>query len=116
MVFVDAHLGRGWAVGRVSAPLTEGSHFNDNRLLESLLPCAARWGWRCARCPAWPEPIDWFKDVKFSGYVEAGGIGNSAQPNNNLNWGYLFTDRDNEILMNQLSFIAEPGRPMQEAI
>ena len=50
---------------------------------------------------------DWFKDVKFSGYVEVGGIGNSAQPDSNLNWGQLFTDRDNEIFMNQLSFIAE---------
>ena len=50
---------------------------------------------------------DWFKDVKFSGYVEVGGIGNSAQPASNINWGQLFTDRDNEIFMNQLSFIAE---------
>ena len=50
---------------------------------------------------------DWFKDVKFSGYVEVGGMGNSAQPDSNINFGHLFTDRDNEILMNQLSFIAE---------
>ena len=50
---------------------------------------------------------DWFKDVKFSGYVEVGGIGNSAQPASNINFGQLFTDRDNEIMMNQLSFIAE---------
>ncbi len=49
---------------------------------------------------------DWFKDVKFSGYVEAGGIGNSASPESGLNWGQLFTDRNTEILMNQLSFIA----------
>jgi Putative beta-barrel porin-2, OmpL-like. bbp2 len=48
---------------------------------------------------------DWFKTVKFSGYVEVGGIGNSGQPNSNLNWGQLFTDRDNEIMMNQLSLI-----------
>ena len=51
---------------------------------------------------------DWFKTVKFSGYVEVGGIGNSGQPNSNLNWGQLFTDRDNEIMMNQLSLIVEP--------
>lgn len=53
---------------------------------------------------------DWFKDVKFSGYVEVGGLGNSANnatPSNNINWGNLFVDRDNEIYMNQLSFIAE---------
>ena len=50
---------------------------------------------------------DWFKTVKFSGYVEVGGIGNSGQPDSNINWGQLFTDKDNQILMNQLSFIAE---------
>ena len=59
---------------------------------------------------------DWFKDVKFSGYVEVGGIGNSGQPANDLNWGQLFTDRDNEIMMNQLSFIAERPIDCKEAI
>ncbi len=38
---------------------------------------------------------DWFKDVKFSGYVEVGGIGNSSQPASDLNLGHLFTDRNN---------------------
>jgi putative OmpL-like beta-barrel porin-2 len=48
---------------------------------------------------------DWFKTVKFSGYVEVGGLGNSGQPANDINFGHLFTDRDNEIMMNQLSLI-----------
>ncbi len=50
---------------------------------------------------------DWFKDVKFSGYIEVGGIGNAADPASGLTWGQLFTDRNTEIMMNQLSFIAE---------
>ena len=45
---------------------------------------------------------DWFKDVKFSGYVEVGGMGNSAQPDSNINFGHLFTDRDNELKGRQL--------------
>src|SRR6476646_7937722 len=49
---------------------------------------------------------DWFKDVKFSGYVEVGGIGNSSSPDSGLTWGQLFTDRNTEIMMNQLSLIA----------
>jgi hypothetical protein len=49
---------------------------------------------------------DWFKDVKFSGYVEVGGIGNTSSPASGLTWGQLFTDRNTEIMMNQLSFIA----------
>ena len=59
---------------------------------------------------------DWFKDVKFSGYVEVGGMGNSAQPASDINFGHLFTDRDNEIMMNQLSFIAERPIRFKEAI
>ena len=59
---------------------------------------------------------DWFKDVKFSGYVEAGGIGNSSSPDSGLTWGQLFTDRNTEIMMNQLSLIAEPGHQLKEAI
>ena len=49
---------------------------------------------------------DWRKTVKFSGYVEAGGTGNTASPDAPpLNWGFLFTDKDNQLLVNQLSFI-----------
>lgn len=51
---------------------------------------------------------DWWKDVRFSGYGEVGGLGNPTNSNgNNLNWGQLFTDKDNQVQINQISFIVD---------
>jgi hypothetical protein len=55
------------------------------------------------------EGDSWWKDVKISGYGEVGGLGNPAESNdpNHLNWGHLFTDKDNTVELNQISFIVE---------
>ncbi|MBV8650616.1 MAG: porin [Alphaproteobacteria bacterium] len=55
-------------------------------------------------------PADWLDTVKLSGHIEAGITGNPASPSDGLNFGYLFTDRANTPLMNQLMLTAE--RPL----
>jgi hypothetical protein len=48
----------------------------------------------------------WWKDVKFSGHIEAGYTFNGANPPDHLNFGHLFTDRD-ELLLNQFILTLE---------
>lgn len=43
----------------------------------------------------------WWEDVKFSGHIEGGYTYNRADPANDLNFGHLFTDRSDDILLNQ---------------
>ena len=59
-----------------------------------------------------PEPSrsNWWSDVKLSGYVEGGYTLNADQPANHLNWGHLFTDRSDQLLLNQFSLTLE--RPL----
>ena len=65
--------------------------------------------------PAGPPPT-WLDGVKFSGYLEGGFTGNFDSPSNHLNIGHAFTDRSNEFLLNQASFIVErPIDPTQPA-
>jgi len=69
---------------------------------------AALWGAAGVALAAVAGPAsadDWFKDVKFSGYVEAGGLANTSSPENGLNWGQLFTDKADDIQLNQTSLI-----------
>ena len=53
---------------------------------------------------------DWWKDVKFSGLIEAGYTFNGANPPDGLNFGHLFTDRSDDILLNQFMLTLE--RPL----
>jgi len=48
-----------------------------------------------------PAPAAWLDTVKFSGHVEAGTTANVDDPGNGLNFGHLFTDRSNQLLLNQ---------------
>jgi hypothetical protein len=48
--------------------------------------------------------------VKFSGHVEAGYTFNGANPADDLNFGHLFTDRSDDILLNQ--FILTLEKPL----
>lgn len=52
----------------------------------------------------------WLKDVKFSGHIDAGFTYNGASPSDGLNFGHLFTDRSDDILLNQ--FILTLERPL----
>lgn len=61
-----------------------------------------------AAAPAAPAPpASWFETIKLSGHIEAGVSGNPDSPANNINFGQLFTDRDNALRMNQAMLTAE---------
>lgn len=47
------------------------------------------------------KPVSWWDTFSFSGHVEAGITGNSVRPANGINFGHLFTDRANSLLLNQ---------------
>lgn len=52
-------------------------------------------------------PSSWWDTVKFSGYVDAGVTFNADDPANGLNFGHLFTDKADDVLLNQLTLTAE---------
>jgi hypothetical protein len=52
--------------------------------------------------PKPPEPR-----FKLYGWIEGGITGNPDAPNDNHNFGHLFTDRSNEPLLNQVSIVGE---------
>lgn len=60
--------------------------------------------------PPTSSRADWWKDVKFSGHVEAGYTFNGADPVDGLNFGHLFTDRSDDVLLNQ--FVLTLERPL----
>lgn len=60
--------------------------------------------------PPPPSRADWWKDVKFSGHIEAGYTFNADRPADDLNFGHLFTDRSDVPLLNQ--FILTLERPL----
>jgi hypothetical protein len=45
---------------------------------------------------------EWASSIKFSGQAEAGIVGNLQDPNNQTNFGQLFTDKSNRPIFNQL--------------
>ena len=51
--------------------------------------------------------------VKFSGHLEIGATVNTGSPDDRQNFGRLFDDRSNEVLLNQLVFTAE--QPLDSA-
>src|SRR5580704_16798932 len=52
--------------------------------------------------PKPPEPR-----FKLYGWIEGGITGNPDSPIDNHNFGHLFTDRANEVLLNQVSIVGE---------
>jgi hypothetical protein len=58
-------------------------------------------------------PAAWGDTLKFYGHVEGGVAFNTASPANNENFGSLFTDKSNQLQMNQLMLTAE--RPIDSA-
>ena len=54
-------------------------------------------------------PSSWWDSVKFSGYIEGGGLGNPGRDRdpNQINWGHLFTDKNDNVQLNQLSLTLE---------
>lgn len=57
-----------------------------------------------AAAPAAPvAPVSWVSTIKFSGHVEAGATFNPAGPDSGLNFGRLFDDKANAVLLNQVA-------------
>jgi hypothetical protein len=52
-----------------------------------------------AAAPA--APASWMSGIKFSGRIEAGATMNPAVPTNGVNFGHLFTDKANQVVLNQ---------------
>jgi hypothetical protein len=57
-----------------------------------------------------PAPASWWDTFAISGHVEAGVTFNAASPPDNINFGHLFTDRANTVLLNQVLLTAQ--RPL----
>lgn len=56
--------------------------------------------------PPGPPPA-WADGIKFSGHVEAGVSINPDSPSSGINFGQLFTDRDNQPILNQAMLTVE---------
>ncbi len=65
-----------------------------------------------AQAPAKPPepPKAWSDTVKFYGHLESGMTFKGDGPSNGLNFGHLFTDRSNALLLNQ--FLLTVERPL----
>lgn len=46
-------------------------------------------------------PLSWWDTLSITGHVEAGVTANAANPANGINFGHLFTDRANSLMLNQ---------------
>jgi hypothetical protein len=55
-------------------------------------------------------PAKWMDTLKFSARIEFGATLNPDDPGNDINFGHLFTDRSNSVLLNQVLLTAE--RPL----
>ncbi len=48
-----------------------------------------------------PPPVSWWDTVTITGHVEAGFTLNSVNPPDGVNFGHLFTDKANRLVLNQ---------------
>jgi hypothetical protein len=61
-----------------------------------------------AAAPAAPAaPVSWMSGIKFSGHIEAGATMNPTSPSTGVNFGHLFTDKANQIVLNQAAITIE---------
>jgi hypothetical protein len=59
-----------------------------------------------AAAPAAP-PATWASTIKYSGHVEAGMTLNPDSPSDAINFGHLFTDKANQVVLNSVALTAE---------
>ncbi len=96
-----------------AASLLAGAAFADDQATPPAEAPAA--GAPAAAAPAAapappPAPLSvdgWFKSIKLSGHIEAGATVNPTTPSNGINFGHLFTDRSNQIVLNQAALTVE---------
>ncbi len=52
-------------------------------------------------------PVSWTSGIKFSGHIEAGATMNPMSPSTGVNFGHLFTDKANQLVLNQAAITIE---------
>jgi hypothetical protein len=57
--------------------------------------------------PPAPQPTGWFSTVKLSAQGEAGIVVNTGHPADSENFGQLFTDKANQVQLNQILLTAQ---------
>ncbi len=61
-----------------------------------------------APAPAAPATLDsWVSSIKFSGHLEVGATMNPQNPPSGIDYGHLFTDKANQIVLNQFAVTAQ---------
>lgn len=70
------------------------------------LPPARAQGVEAPAAPA-AAPAGWSSTIKLSAQFDAGIAGNPAGPDDGLNFGHLFTDRANQLQLNQVLLTAQ---------
>jgi hypothetical protein len=55
-------------------------------------------------------PVSWWDTLSITGNVEVGITGNSVKPPDGINFGHLFTDKANTLLLNQATLTVQ--RPL----
>jgi len=61
-----------------------------------------------AAAPAAPAaPTSWLGGIKYTGHIEVGATMNPQDPSNGVNFGHLFTDKANQLVLNQFALTAE---------
>jgi len=57
-----------------------------------------------------PAPLSmdgWLKSIKLGGHIEVGATMNPETPDNQINFGHLFTDKSNQLVLNQAAVTLE---------
>ena len=96
-----------------AASLLAGAAFADDQATPpaeapAAAPPAAATPAAAPTPPPAPLSMDgWIKSIKLSGHIEAGATMNPDAPTNDINFGHLFTDRANQVVLNQAALTVE---------
>jgi Putative beta-barrel porin-2, OmpL-like. bbp2 len=98
-----------------AASLLAGAAFADDQATppaaapDATAPAAAAPAAAAAPTPP-PAPLSvdgWLKSIKLGGHLEVGATMNPMSPPNDINFGHLFTDKANQIVLNQAAITVE---------
>ena len=87
-----------------AASLLAGAAFADD---QAATPAPAAPAAAPTPPPTPLSPDAWVSSIKFSGHIEAGATMNPSSPDNGVNFGHLFTDKANQLVLNQFALTAE---------
>ena len=94
-----------------AASLLAGAAFADDQATPPAAepaPAAAAPAAAAPAPPPAPLSVDgWVSSIKFGGHIEVGATMNPESPPNQINYGHLFTDKANQLVLNQFAITAE---------